>query len=57
MPRLEWLRYTAFIILYPLGCWGEMGVIEATMNHMIEPRMFFGFLYSKVYFLHFSGVV
>jgi len=37
MPRLEWIRYTAFIILYPLGCFGEMGVIDATLKHMIDP--------------------
>ena len=38
MPRLEWLRYSAFVLLYPLGCAGEIGVIEATIKHMTEPR-------------------
>jgi len=37
MPRLEWLRYSAFVLLYPLGCAGEIGVIEATIKHMTEP--------------------
>ena len=38
MPRLEWLRYSAFVLLYPLGCAGEIGVIEATIKHMTDPR-------------------
>jgi len=37
MPRLEWLRYTAFIVLYPIGCVCEMGVIEAVIAHLISP--------------------
>lgn len=41
MPRLEWIRYSAFVVLYPLGCIGEMGVIEATIKHMIDPLVTF----------------
>ena len=37
MPKLEWLRYTAFILLYPIGCVCEMGVIEAVIGHLINP--------------------
>ena len=40
MPRLEWLRYSAFVLLYPLGCAGEIGVIEATIKHMTDPRKY-----------------
>lgn len=37
MPRLEWIRYTAFIVLYPIGCIGELGVISATIAAITEP--------------------
>ena len=40
MPRLEWLRYSAFILLYPLGSVAEIGVIQATIAHMTEPSKY-----------------
>ena len=40
MPRLEWLRYSAFIILYPLGLIGELGVINATIYDITAPSEF-----------------
>lgn len=41
MPRLEWLRYSAFIILYPLGLIGELGVINATIYDITAPSEFY----------------
>ena len=37
MPQLEWLRYTAFLVLYPIGLIGELGVIHATIFDITEP--------------------
>lgn len=33
-PALHWLRYTAFIVLYPLGFAGELGTWIAGFPHM-----------------------
>ena len=57
MPRLEWLRYSAFVLLYPLGCAGEIGVIEATIKHMTEPReslsqLFYDFKLYRYYIVN-----
>lgn len=37
MPRLEWVRYTAFFALYPIGCICEVGCIEAVIGHLVSP--------------------
>ena len=31
LPALEWLRYTAFIVLYPVGVFGEVAAIVLAM--------------------------
>ncbi|CAN0436188.1 unnamed protein product, partial [Hapterophycus canaliculatus] len=33
-PALQWLRYTAFIVLYPLGFAGELGTWIVGLPHI-----------------------
>ncbi|XP_041360875.1 very-long-chain (3R)-3-hydroxyacyl-CoA dehydratase 2-like [Gigantopelta aegis] len=37
---LVWLRYTLFIVLYPLGVTGELLVIWASLSYVEKTRMF-----------------